>query len=193
MKKKDRFVCWVPCKPYVKQYLLYNFNAPDETWPEIIDLSADRDLHADFIERLDKKEARYEKRYSNLYRYPEKVAIEIKKDEFYRYGWCISNESAVRFGNKIEHRIKQMLFLYLDTYVSMGIQLSIAIRNFQAKFGYNEDNWPYDSIRREYNRHGYRKNNGLPIIFEHFNKRIMDKLSQFGTITPQGKEAYENI
>ena len=23
MTKKDRFVCWLPCKPYVKQFLLY--------------------------------------------------------------------------------------------------------------------------------------------------------------------------
>ena len=38
MTKKDRFVCWLPCKPYVKQFLLYNFNAPDDTWTEIVNL-----------------------------------------------------------------------------------------------------------------------------------------------------------
>lgn len=48
IKKRDRFVCWLPCKPYVKEFLLANFNAPDEVWDEIVDLSPDRELQADF-------------------------------------------------------------------------------------------------------------------------------------------------
>lgn len=52
MTKKDRFVCWLPCKPYVKQFLLYNFNAPDDTWTEIVNLSPDKELQNDFLSRL---------------------------------------------------------------------------------------------------------------------------------------------
>ena len=48
MTKKDRFVCWLPCKPYVKQFLLYNFNAPDDTWTEIVNLSPDKELQNDW-------------------------------------------------------------------------------------------------------------------------------------------------
>ena len=54
MTKKDRFVCWLPCKPYVKQFLLYNFNAPDDTWTEIVNLSPDKELQNDFLSRLAK-------------------------------------------------------------------------------------------------------------------------------------------
>lgn len=191
IKRKERFVCWLPCKPYVKQFLLHNFNAPDEVWTEIVDLSLDKELQADFISRLSKP-GRYENKYQNLYRYTSSVPIEIRKDDFYRYGWSISNTEAVKFGTKIERRIKQMLFLYLDTNVSLGIQLSTAIRNFQGKFRFTEDSWPYDSIRREYNRHGYKNTVENTTIFDFINQIIMGKLSEFGTISQKGILAYES-
>ncbi|WP_297975376.1 hypothetical protein [uncultured Bacteroides sp.] len=191
MIKKDRFVCWLPCKPYVRQFLLHNFNDPDDSWGEIVNLKTDKELQADFLSRLSKT-GRYEKRYSNLSRYTTVVPIEIQRDDFYRYGWSMSNTEVVAFGTKIERRIKQILFLYLDTHVSMGLPLSAAIRNFQAKFGFTEDTWSYDTIRREYNRHGYKKTGEKSTIFDFINHIILGKLSEFGTISQQGKLAYES-
>ncbi len=189
--RKDRFVCWLPCKPYVKQFLLANFNAPDEVWSEIVNLSGDKELQADFLNRID-KQGRYENKYRNLFRYTAVVPIEIRRDDFYRYGWSISNTEAVNFGTKVERRIKQMLFLYLDTNVCLGVPLSTAIRKFQSKFGFNEDTWSYDTIRREYNRHGYKNTSGDMTIFAYIDKIILGKLSAFGTISQKGKAAYEN-
>ena len=80
MTKKDRFVCWLPCKPYVKQFLLYNFNAPDDTWTEIVNLSPDKELQNDFLSRL-AKPGRYENRYRNLARYTANVAVEMPESE----------------------------------------------------------------------------------------------------------------
>ena len=191
-KVKDRFVCWIPCKPYVKRFLVNNFNAPDDSWSEILDLSSDNELHADFVGRLSRHDGRYDTKYRDLYRYTELVPVEIKQDEFYRYGWSLSNTDAVNFGLKVERRIKLMLFLYLDTQVAFGIPLSTAIRNFQQTFSYDEDCWPYDSIRREYNRHGYKKSMGKINVFDFINKIIMEKLSAFGTISQTGKKTYEN-
>ena len=191
IKRKDRFVCWLPCKPYVKQFLLSNFNSPDEVWTEIVDLSADKDLQDDFLIRLSKP-GRYESKYKNIFRYSTSVPIEIRKDDFYRYGWSISNTEAVRFGIKVERRIKQILFLYLDTNVSMGVPLSTAIRNFQEKFQFTEDAWQYDSIRREYNRHGYKNTIQNTTIFDFINQIVLGKLSEFGTISQKGYLAYES-
>lgn len=191
MTKKERYVCWLPCKPYVKRFLLANFNAPDATWAEIVNLAPDKELLNDFLSRLS-KQGRYENRYKTLARYNESVAIEIRRDDFYRYGWAMSNTEVVAFGTKLERRIKQILFLYLDTHVSVGIPLSVAIRNFQSSFGFTEDTWAYDTIRREYNRHGYRKTVGNTTILDFINRIILGKLSEYGTISQQGKIAYEN-
>jgi len=189
--KKVRFVCWLPCKPYVKQYLLANFNAPDENWDEIINLSTDKELHEDFISRLG-KQGRWENKYKENTRYTAQVPVEIRKDDFYRYGWSLSNTDIVRFGVRIERRIKQILFLYLDTNVCMGLPLSAAIRNFQNRFGFDDDSWSYDTIRRDYNRHSGKKEADNETIFNYVDKIILGKLSDFGTISQQGRIAYEN-
>lgn len=83
-------------------------------------------------------------------------------------------------------------FLYLDTHVSIGIPLSTAIRNFQNSFGFDDDTWSYETIRREYNRHGYRKTVENTTILDFINRIILGKLSEFGTISLQGKMAYES-
>ena len=114
------------------------------------------------------------------------------RDDFYRYGWAMSNTEVVAFGSKVERRIKQMLFLYLDTHVSIGIPLSTAIRNFQNSFGFDDDTWSYETIRREYNRHGYRKTVENTTILDFINRIILGKLSEFGTISQQGKMTYES-
>ena len=175
---KSRYVVWLPCKAYVKRYLLYRFNDPDANWPEIVNLSSDKALRFDFIDRLS-REGRYEERYRNLFRYTQQVAVEISKDDFYRYGWSMSNTEVVRFGKKIEREIKSQLFLYLDSSVACGVPLSVAIRKFQQQYGFDEDSWPYDSIRREFNRHStlHRKEVGMT-IFDFIHNKI------FGEVVP---------
>lgn len=175
-KKSTRFVVWLPCKPYVKQFLLHEYNDPDDDWPEIVNLASDRDLRDDFISRLEKV-GRYDNKYKNLYRYSAQVPVEIKKDDFYRYGWTLANTEVVRFGVRIERRIKQILFLYLDTSVGMGVPLSEAIRRFQNQYGFTEDSWSYDTIRREYNRH--RKSEKMNVgstIFDLIHAKIIGEL-----------------
>ena len=176
MKKKSRFVVWLPCKPYVKQFLLHEFNDPDNEWSEIVNLSSDRELKSDFISLLDKN-GRYDNRYSKLYRYSAMVPVEIGKDDFYRHGWTIANTEAVRFGVKIERRIKHILYLYLDTSVGMGVPLSEAIRRFQNQYGYTEDSWSYDTIRREYNRHAKHERMHVgSTIFDLIHAKIIGEL-----------------
>ncbi|WP_334166666.1 hypothetical protein [Phocaeicola paurosaccharolyticus] len=191
MKPHDRYVCWVPCKPYVKQFLLQNYNDPDENWPEIISLSSDKELQTEFLKRLSKV-GRWENKYKDLKRYSDSVAIEIRKDTFYRYGWSLSNSEVVQFGVIVERKIKTMLFLYLDTNVSMGVPLSTAIRNFQSRFAFSEEIWSYDTIRREYNRHSYKKINTTDKnIFDFIHEIILGKLSENGTISRKAKQQYE--
>lgn len=191
-KTKDRFVCWVPCKPYVKQFLLQNFNAPDEKWSEIVNLSTDKQLQHEFRKRLTNPCGRFDNKYTSLARYSTTVPIEISKDDFYRCGWALTNTEAVGFCIMIERKVKAMLCTYLDVHRTFGIPVSVAIRKFQKKFGFSEDIWPYDSIRREYNRNGLKEENLLATeLFEKINQIIMVNLSRNGTISQQGLKVYE--
>ncbi len=76
MTKKDRFVCWLPCKPYVKQFLLYNIQCPGRHLTEIVNLSPTRSYRTTSFPGL-QKPGRYENRYRNLARYTANVAVEI--------------------------------------------------------------------------------------------------------------------
>lgn len=191
-RNKDRFVCWVPCKPYVKQFLLQNFNAPDDKWAEIVNLGADKQLQHEFRRRLTHPCGRFDNKYSSLSRYSVVVPVEISRDDFYRYGWALTNTEAVGFSTIVERRVKTMLCTFLDVHKSFGIPLSVAIRKFQAKFGFSEDIWPYDSIRREYNRNGMKEDNPLAAqLFQKINQIVMVNLSRNGTISQQGLKVYE--
>ncbi len=192
-KRKDRFACFVPVKPYVRRYLLTNYNAPDVNWAEMIDLSSDKELLVAFRSRLRKK-GRWENKYKKISRYSEQITIEISHDDFYRYGWSMSNTEAVSFGQIVERRVKTMLFVYLDVRIALGAHLSASIRDFQLKFGFTEQDWPYDTIRREYLRHSYRKglSEEVGTLNMLIDKIILGKLSKNGTISQQGLKDYEN-
>ncbi len=179
-RKKDRYACWIPCKPYVKRFLLKNYNLPDDKWSELVNLSTDKVLQNDFRCRLCKSSGRFSSKYESLSKYTEQIAIEISKDDFYRYGWSLTKPDAVAFSMSIERRIKQMLCTYVDIHRSFGVPISVSIRKFQDRFDFDEDCWKYDSMRREYNRNGAKDAIDLD-IFEKIDKIFMVKLSRIGT------------
>lgn len=193
MKNKDRFACFIPVKPYVKRYLITNFNRPDNRWAELVNLGEDQELYNAFRCRLVKDNGRFDKRYNHLKKYSVQVAIEISKDDFYRYGWSMSPSEVVSFGLMIERRIKNMLCMYVDVRVALGADISTAIRNFREIFKFTEDDWKYDSIRKECFRHSYRRSKiHIADINELVNKIVLDKLSNNRTISKQGLIIYEN-
>lgn len=192
-RKKDRFFVYLPCKPYVKQYLIHNYGCPDMEWPEAVSLSADKFLMQQFRQRLTNSSTRYNSKYTDLVRYSETVPIEIKKDDFYRYGWALSETDVVSFCSIVETRAKAMMCTYLDVHKSIGIPLATAIRKFQQQYNFPEDIWSADTIRREYNRHGSKDDISISDdLFNKINNIVMVKLFRIGTISQQGLKAYEN-
>lgn len=193
MAKKDRFACFIPVKPYVKRFLLVNFNAPDYKWSELVNLSVDRELQEAFKSRLVKDCNQWDKRYSELKRYAEQIAVEISKDDFYRYGWSLTPTDCVSFGQIVERRIKSIMYVFVDIRVAMGADISTAIREFMQEFGFSEYDWKYDSIRKTYYRHlSTQKKGDIPELKELMNKIVMGKLSEYGTISQQAFIKYED-
>lgn len=176
---RSRFVVFLACKPYVKAYLVRQFNDPDKNWPVIVNLSSDKELKRVFVDSL-VKPVRFNTKYENLYKYPENVPIEISKDVFYRYGWALTKAATIAFNKIIERHIKRQLFTYLEYNMMLGVPMSVAIRNFRNAYGFEEEVWKYDTIRREYNRH--RRKMGLQpdgnTIYDFIHRKI------FGEVVP---------
>ena len=162
--KKDRFFVWLPCKTYVKVWLVINFPSPDNKWPEAVNISSDLQLSNALKEKLSKPSTRYEKRMATNSKYTERIPIEISQDTFYRYGWELSATETNNFNQLIENRIKSDLLRYLELSVSFGSSIAAAIRGWYELSGFNDITFPSESIRKFFLRHrseNCKKNNFL--------------------------------
>ena len=191
-KKKDRFRVIVPCKGYVKAYLLANFNRPDEDWPELVNLSSDKPLHDIFLSMLQRGEERYDNRLKGT-RYRYQVSIEITYDQFQRYGWLLTMTDTMRWNAILERRVKHILYSYVSALRMTGLPLMECIRRFRERTRIEEWMWDTDSIRKDLQRHlAYD-----PTIMEDFLRKIEENiwatLSRIGTVTEQGALNYMEV
>ncbi|MBQ8223961.1 MAG: hypothetical protein IJZ86_01160 [Bacteroides sp.] len=196
MKKKDRFVCWIWVAPFVKQYLLTNYKVEDSDWPELVNISQDRELDVLFRSRLVKQSHRYDKRIQGgSYKYRNcKIALEITKSDFYQYGWSLSPTDESALSNALECRCRTMLLCFLSAAYMATPVLSECIRQFYEKFHFDEFSWPPDSIRRIWNRDKTIDKSSLKIALnEKIHEIIIVQLFRNGTISQKGKELYENV
>ena len=184
-KNRDRWVVWVPCKGYVKRWLIANFNRPDEHWQEIVNLSSCKELAEDFKKRLVRHEARRDKIVKG--HYTTRVAIEITEDTFNRYGWSLTPTEALAWNSMVERKVKMVLHTYNSMLSITGLSISERIKRFRHATGITELDWDTDSIRKELQRNSED--------FEQIVKKIEQKcwalLSKNGLITEQGILEYE--
>lgn len=187
---KDRMAVWVPCKGYVKRWLLANYNSPDDNWAELVNLSPNRELAEDFRRRLIRGEARRDNSVRG--RYTTQVAIEISMDTFNRYGWMLSPTETLHFNSRLEREVKQVLHTYSAMLSVTGMSIAERIKRFRKATGITENDWDTDSIRKELQRNA--KINGdddFKKICKKMEQKCWAVLSKSGHITEQGKEEYE--
>lgn len=176
----NHFTIKVPCKKYVKTYLEINCGTP-------VDLKHLPDLLDEFRRGLDKKPCHRET--SELANCEDTVVIIIPPDMFYRYGWELNKENILDFNRKVEKKVKFFMRQYVAVNKSLGIPVANCIREFQEGFGFNEPVWSYESIKKDFDRHGQVPE--LKIIRElktELNKILLDNLSDLGTISKKLKK-----
>ena len=191
-KAKNRFFVYLAVKPYVRNFMLNNYGLNDAEFPDAVSFRQDHSLYNRFRSALVKPSVKYNSRYRDLKRYSATIQIEISRDDFYRYGWALNETETVAFCSLLESRVKAMLCTYIDVHTQIGASIATAIRNFQKIFCFPEDVWPYDSIRREYNRNRTKcEVLGIENFHKTIDKIIVVNLSRNGTISPCVKTAYE--
>lgn len=190
MKKRSRrdiFRVIVPCKAYVKAYLLVNFRHPDPDWPELVNLSGDKALHDYFLTLLRKNEQRNDTKLKGTL-YTEKVSVEITYDQFQRYGWLLTMTDTQKLNTMLEHRVKQMLYAFVGSLMMTGIPMSECVRRFRRRTGIDEWMWSTDSILKTLRRNLYVDYRPMEDFFGKIEKNVWLTLSKTGTLTKQGLE-----
>ncbi len=189
--RKDIFRVIMPCKGYVKAYLLANFRHPDDDWPELVNLSADKPLHDYFLTLLRKNEQRNDTRLKGT-RYHYQVSIEITFDQFQRYGWLLTMTDIMKLNTLLERRVKQMLYSYVGALRVTGMPLMDCVRRFRERTGITEWLWDTDSIRKDLQRHLDYDAGMMNDFLLKIEEKVWRTLSRCGTLTPQGEMTYEN-
>lgn len=169
------FTCQIPVKPYIKAYIENNCGIPS-------DLRQLPEVHEQFINSL--KYPKFHRDSQAKCNYGETIEVIITDDTFYRHGWQISRTDCIRFNQKCEALIKFNSRQFIMANASLGIPVHKCIREFQSKFLFTEDTFPFATIKRDYNRHCAK----VPIKFiRDFNAEIniilLDNLFSLGTIS----------
>ena len=178
----NHFTIKIPCKSYAKAYLEINCGTP-------VDLAHLPDLLDEFRRGLARKPGHRES--ADLATCREMVTIIIPPDMFYRYGWEMNKENILDFNRKVEMKVKFFMRQYVSVNKSFGVPIANCIREFQDGFGFIEPVWSYESIKKDFDRHGRVPE--LKIIRElkiEMNKILLDNLSDLGTISKKLKKEY---
>lgn len=189
-KKQERFAVWIPCKGYVKKWLVVNFNSPDEQWQELVNLSSNKFLRKTFLSHLRRQSSRRDSTTKG--RYTARVAIEITEDEFHRYGWSLTQTETLSFNSILEKEVKTILHTYNAMLSVTGMTIADRIKRFRMATGITEFDWDTDSIRKELQRNAkISGEDDFEEMIKKIEKKVWAVLLQSGHITQQGLEEYE--
>jgi hypothetical protein len=178
----NNFTIKIPCKKYVKAYLEINCGTP-------VNLQHLPDLLDELRRGLDKKPGHRESAFLALCM--DSATVIIPPDMFYRYGWEMNKENILDFNRKVEKKVKFFMRQYIAINNSLGTPVANCIREFQEQFGFYESVWSYESIKKDFDRHGeVPKLMTIKEFKREINKVLLDNLSDLGTISKKLKKEY---
>jgi hypothetical protein len=181
-----KFNVTVPVKPYVKRFLENNYGTP-------IDFKNHPRENEMFKRMLKKPCYDQEHKYNcEMFKYVCNAEIVINDRDFYRHGWELSKTDIISFGKFFERNAKFLMRQVVSSYVSFGTPVNIAIARFQARFNFEEEYWPLDSIQKDFYR--FAVNNEIDFnkyAFEHLERLILVNMETTGYITNTPVKSHE--
>ncbi len=187
MKQAPKFFVHIPVKPYVARFLRLNFGYP-------INFCTDPASHKFLQNLLHKPDTSRDRQYPDqICTYTDEVEVIISEHDFYRYGWELTKTDTVAFGRYFENRAKTLMRNIVGVNVSAGLPLKTSILRFQERYGFDEDTWSYETIKKDFNRNGFTDKIDFETeIFKKIERIVLRNLYGLGTISKTMITAYEN-
>ena len=183
LMNNEKFIVTVSVKPYIKKFIENNCGEP-------ADIKMLPAIHTYMVTLLCKPSKRFERRINNNL-YSDQVDIAISEDEFNRYGWELTKTDTVKFNQRIEGLIKISSRLFISNNKKLGVPVARSIKEFQCLFDFSEDDFPYETIKKDFVRHGPKIENKTKILMD-FKQELqiifLEHLSDLGTISPLFKK-----
>ncbi len=180
----------LPCKPYVKQFIIHNFGEP-------ANFSPDKSLSNTLLKALKHPDKRrdYDSNVKEaVNNYQDKIDLIISEDVFYRHGWMLTTTDILNINRKIELRVKCFMYQMIGVSVANGKPIKDSIEDFQQRFDYPEEVWAYESIKKDFQRNGQSIARSYQDEIIQINQRLfMDNLSRLGTLCQKAIKHYEKL
>ena len=184
---KSDFSLQIPCKPYVRHYLVQNFGHP-------VNLYQGDNPFLPLLKLLlnSQKRDKYPARKLSAQIYSQSVSILLSEDDFLRVGFDLSRIGAIVFNKEVERSFKHMMHVIVAINFTFYGNLETAIDRFTLDFDIPEDTWPHESIRKDFMRHAaVHRFNFKNTISENLTKIFLTQLSEIGTVGNLTLKEYE--
>jgi hypothetical protein len=176
----SKFTCKLPVKSYIKSYLENNCGSP-------ADLSGLPEIYDFFVSSL--RRPRFHRDNHSKCNYSDSIDIMISEDIFHRFGWQLSKTDTIRFNQRCEAFIKFNSRQFIMANNALGIPVSECIREFQQLYNFSEDSFSYETIKKDFDRHGTKASIKLIRDFrKELNTILLGNLSNLGTISKTFKD-----
>lgn len=141
----------VPCKPYVKKFLISSYGNP-------VNVKKDKHIYKYLQKVLERKLHRNNgrasfKQYGKMI-YHEEVELVINKDTFKHNGFDLHREDVTDLNAIFEGHIKKIICVFIFALMSCGFKKINAITEAQKVFGFSEDDMSTELIIQACKREG---------------------------------------
>lgn len=191
-KPVKQFYLTIPVKPYVKRFLELNYGNPVYFHPD----RAEYDRLRTALQKSSRSINRNRITYiidDLACIYKTNVTVLLSERDFYRDGWELTKQEIIRLNGDWEKRTKVLMRSVVGIYHAMGLPLYVSIQKFQDKFYFDEDVWPYQSIKKDFFRNGtIAKIEFDSDIFTKIEKIVVTNLYTAGTLTSSFKNDHDN-
>jgi hypothetical protein len=103
----------------------------------------------------------------------------------------MNKENILDFNHTVELKVKFFMRQYIAINNGLGTPLATCVKEFQNSFGFTEDIWTWDSIRKDFERNGEKcKTKTIKELRIELNRILMDNLSKHGVISKRLKKEY---
>ena len=165
----SEFVVTIPVKPYVKRFIELSYGLP-------ADFSKSKEIQEMIHRYLKKPCTRYDRKYNTfqLSKYSENIEIVISKYYYNHYGCEFSITDSIEFGRYFEFKAKDEMNKLIEVSLSLGKSLKTSIVDIRERLGFDESQWKYESIKKDFNKH--RSIYGAINLKEEIYKSVMNLL-----------------
>lgn len=150
------FTFTIPAKPYVRATVYRLFGEP-------ANISPASNFGKYFNLLLEDDNRNYDSMYKG---YADEIKVVIPEHTFNHRGYALTRTNVINFNNFVEDYIKRELFLYIDALIDASTLKFFNLSRFttiqaieiaQEKFGFSEETFNVEAIRKAYYRYRKRK------------------------------------